>query len=418
MMAFMVPAVSARLWIIIFSSFLIPLCLLDDMSVLARLSSVGVLCLIITMVCIAVGGVDALGDAQIDRSADRLFPTNYKEAVIALLMYMYPTAIPMVVPSLFGQMRNKDDFPKAIVRAHTIVLFIFLVITLTSFYGYYSALAEPAPSNIYLQMRSKVDNQMLVLGYVVCGTTCTSVLMSFPLVTNALFTTYEKICPETLNGNRVVHIIWRALAVSGIIITAIVGIGFFTPVIALITSVGLIPISFMFPILIYWGAQAERSLDLMWAVGRRPFTAVFHTFIFIFALLVMVQGTIISLQGFKVDPTITFTRSQGEIWGLDCPAWPANVSINPDDAWFSKWPCTLDGNSSAIVQQLRAMQNDTTQPLEFQNMLTNVVRQRWGVQVVNGWAKSSHDLLQTQLNISSADISIRFAELPTVLPAK
>mmetsp|Transcript_37404 Transcript_37404/g.93998 ORF Transcript_37404/g.93998 Transcript_37404/m.93998 type:complete len:468 (+) Transcript_37404:53-1456(+) len=265
-----------RVCVLAVSALFVPLSLVNDMSAITKLASIGALAGVVYVLAIAEAGIEAKTlAASAGKTISYLtLPEKLADVGGVIAVMLAGFTYQMVAPTMRAEMQKPEEFPKAVTGAVGCVLIIYGLAASTAYWGF----GKDTAGNVLQSMMLESGKPMLA-GYALSIAVTTNLLVTFPIIMSCVARAAESACG------------WRysTLLRTGLLGAAIC-IGLFLPFflefLSLLSSVLGSAIGIFLPLAAYWALKLQRPQ------GEPQYaTMAKHTAIMAFGFALLFIGT-------------------------------------------------------------------------------------------------------------------------------
>eukprot|EP00931_Biecheleriopsis_adriatica_P083630 TRINITY_DN57273_c0_g1_i1.p1 TRINITY_DN57273_c0_g1~~TRINITY_DN57273_c0_g1_i1.p1 ORF type:complete len:329 (-),score=43.90 TRINITY_DN57273_c0_g1_i1:53-979(-) len=249
-------------WVLMATCLALPSAFLRDVSAIARLLSLSVLATFVYLVCIMSAANEA--STRTGRKFEMQQGFSNAQQFIqmsfsALTMMIFGFGPTDVLTTVRREMSQPNNFLKALVVSHFVVMFIYWVAGAYGFWGFGLTVA----GNVNLSMcgapgcegqagvPAGQGGAKWIWGYVLAGAVVLNLAATIPIVLYCVFTGVESGYPPEAPMPKLPNMAMRA---GSVIFCSIVGLSlpFFLQCLALVSSALSVPVIFFVPLMLSW----------------------------------------------------------------------------------------------------------------------------------------------------------------------
>lgn len=262
----------------------VPISLLDDMTVIAKLSGIGVIASIIYAFSIGIAGFQATsfpGEREYTVFLTFAQLGNIGQVISVMLTgFTYQ----IVGPTIRSEMQKPQDFPKAVTGGVTLVALVYAAAGSIGYYGWGNAVTDQVTDSMILP-----SGERMIAGTVLAVAIIANLFVTFPIVMNCVYRAAETALETKYSIPARLVLLMCSLVIGRFL-------PFFLPILTLIgATIGVCTVVFL-PVALYWTlAKAEGITP-----GTSPFKVLKHAVLLVLgsiALFLGTQGAIIGLIG-------------------------------------------------------------------------------------------------------------------------
>lgn len=267
-----------RFWVLLVSAVFFVLGLLKDMSIVSKLSPIGVMASVVYIACICCGGLFVVGarsEAGLEMPKQSLFPESFKALGSVTAVMLLGFFFVSVVPPVRAGMATPEEMPKAISLSVRVVTSVYM---LAGGLGYY-AWGNAVSGNVLSDMTDPVTGLPLISGMVLSVAILLNLMVTFPILGNVVINAFEAAAGTSYS---------LPIRIGVVFLSIIIGLlcPYFLEVIGVIAAIGIVCMSVFIPIPCAW--KLERNLS---AGTRRK-----HLVMMVVGMLALVFGTWDSIE--------------------------------------------------------------------------------------------------------------------------
>merc|ERR1719336_2672772 len=258
-------------WVIYpIATVFVPMSLLDDMSIIARLSFIGVVASGIYAVSISIGGFIALIE-PCPKEYTVVLPVSELASLGPVISVMVAGfTYQVVAPTVCSEMEKPREFPWAVRGAVLIVTFVYGCAGSIAYAGWGNDVADTVTESMYVPNITVTQegepvcmesSQQMTVGLVLAGAIVANLFVTFPIVMNCVYR-----AAETVAG------VQYSITLRLLFVTLALFIGenlpFFLPILTLASAtVGSISSIFL-PMALYWKLAKEEGISFRTEKGK------------------------------------------------------------------------------------------------------------------------------------------------------
>jgi len=231
-----------------------PLALVDDMSLIAKLSFIGVLASVLYVVSIGISGVKATSLTYEQPKEHMLFVSwaHFTELGLVVSVFLNGFTVQTVAVTLRAEMEKPRQFSRVVSIAVCLVTFVYAVAGALAYWGWGSTVCGNVnQSMVYPSSdggdpcREGFTGVRMALGNALSVGVIANLVVTFPIFMNVVYRAAE----VAIRSKYSVLLRWLILAVV-LLISAF--LPFFLPFFGLLSAVFGIPVGIFLPIVLYW----------------------------------------------------------------------------------------------------------------------------------------------------------------------
>lgn len=274
-------AVPVRWAIIGAGAVFVPMSLLDNMSIIAKLSVVGVIASVTYAIAIGTAGLQNADQTNPQERVTSLEPQQVSDLGVVLAVMLLGFTYQLVAPTIRTDMEKPTEFPKAVQNA---VVVVFLVYGLAGGLGYYGFGDEV--KGTVLESMVNPDGSKMIAGIALAGAVIANLVVTFPLLLVCVYRGMEAAFFGSYSAVLRIFLCLLALA-TGLFLP------FFLEILSLIGSVLGVAVGIFCPVVCYWSLALDetKSVEGTPSPTEDIFRMVRHIIIILLGLIVLCVGT-------------------------------------------------------------------------------------------------------------------------------
>ena len=289
-------------WTLIFACVYIPLSWLKSLTVLSKIAVIGVIASALTMAVMVAAAVRYAGSDQVDHSDWDWFPkdhfpnddneeTGFVKFLVSFSTWSFGFGSILIAPSIRSQMKNKADASKALLYSQSFVGVLYMCFVIPCILGFANAstwqgdvvdlmnspVVEPTKNkngtfkgwpDMHKDDKAPFPDKSWE-AFCTVFFTIISISVTFPLIMSLLCSMGEQVVPKLAESN-VIRIGWRSGLVASAIGLGLIlsSLGKFGACIGLLASLFMVPLFFIFPVLLYILASSKQHGGLSQAMKK------------------------------------------------------------------------------------------------------------------------------------------------------
>jgi vesicular inhibitory amino acid transporter len=265
----------------------LPVSLLNDTSIIANLSVVGVIASVIYAFAIGVGGLQVASwtDAKDRQTVTFIDSSQLQDLGMVFAVMLLGFTYQLVAPNVRADMQKPEEMPKAISIAVTVVLIVYGTAGTLGYYGW----GENVKGNV-LRSMNLPDGSPMVAGLLLSGAVVCNLLVTFPIIMNCVYRAVEATIFEGYSCTSRIVLCLAALA-TGLYVP------YFMEFLGLVGSVLGVAVGIFLPVACYWTlAKKESEADKDFNPQGEIPKVLGHVVIVILGTIVLCVGTYSSLD--------------------------------------------------------------------------------------------------------------------------
>jgi len=238
-----------------------PLALVDDMSIITKLSFIGVLAIVLYVFAICMAGVQAASLTYEQPREHMLFVswTQFSHLGLVMSVFLNGFTVSTVAVTLRAEMEKPRQFSRVMSIAVALVTFVYAVAGALAYWGWGSSVCGNVnESMVYPSLdggdpcRAGYTGEKMVLGTVLSIGVITNLLVSFPIFMNVVYRAGEV-------AIRSKYSLPLRLVVLALALLHGAFLPFFLPFFGLLSSIFGIPVGVFLPIVLFWRLNRDNG---------------------------------------------------------------------------------------------------------------------------------------------------------------
>jgi len=273
------PLIGYRMCVLLAAMVAIPLALVDDVTMITKLSIVGVISMLGYAFAIGYAGWEEGSIAQ--HNVYRDVPESIFDCGIVISIMLFGFQYQLVAPSLRADMRRPREFPEAVGGATAICTMVYAACGLLGYYGWGNSVA----GNVLKSMKH-ADGRNMAAGQVLSVAVIAHLFAALAIIMKCVSRAVEAAHSRTYS-------VPIRLAVPSLALCIGLSVPYFFAFLGLISSVLGVLLGCFVPLFCYWAlvAQERRSEPFTDKTYSSIATVVRHTIIAVIGLIAMIFGT-------------------------------------------------------------------------------------------------------------------------------
>lgn len=269
-----------------------PLSLVDDMTIIAKISVIGVFASFIYAISIGTAGWQAAQHPCPAEYTNLLPLSDLGNLGPVISIFLMGFAYQTVAPNVRAEMQNPEEFPRAVGGGVSVVGLVYASSGALAYWGWGNDVKGSVVDSMYEFTDTCEQGERLPLGLLLASAIIANLTVTFPIVMNCVFRAAEAALGVKYSIKGASVFIRIGLVALALVIGQ--NLPYFFPFLSLTgATVGGFVCVFL-PIALYWKLGRDEGISLRTYKG----TAAKHAFILLLGIVSLIFGTIGAIQEF------------------------------------------------------------------------------------------------------------------------